>query len=171
MPPCRSECRGGALAPNDRDKTGHRAWRRRLDGPCAASPRSRRCPDQGGSRASSARPFLTPARCRTRPPMDRPNRGGVQSFTGTRRDGAVAPCAVIRSTASEAVFYPFPDVAPRPSGHSSGTPALRRPARGTDLWHSKVSDGPHLGDARITTVAAQPPDFGELRRSRVRSRR
>src|SRR5216684_9084603 len=44
MPPCRSECRGGALAPNDRDKIGHRAWRRRLDGPCAASPRSRRCP-------------------------------------------------------------------------------------------------------------------------------
>src|SRR6266704_1657072 len=36
MPPCR----GGAVAPNDRDKIGHRAWHRRLDGPCAASPRS-----------------------------------------------------------------------------------------------------------------------------------
>src|SRR6266567_9060442 len=40
--PCRSEYRGGAAAPTDRDKIGHRAWRRRLDGPCAASPRSRR---------------------------------------------------------------------------------------------------------------------------------
>src|SRR6266851_3955222 len=171
MPPCRSECRGGALAPNDRDKiraprlASASRWPLRRQPAISSLSRSGRI----SSFVSSAVP--DPGALPDAPPMDRPNRGGVQSFTGTRRDGAVAPCAVIRSTASEAVFYPFPDVAPRPSGHSSGTPALRRPARGTDLWHSKVSDGPHLGDARITTVAAQPPDFGELRRSRVRSRR
>ena len=57
------------------------------------------------------------------PPMDRPNRGGVRSFTGTRRDGAVAPIPAARGTAIEPLESTH-------SGRSLGSPATTHDAKG-----------------------------------------
>ena len=53
--------------------------------------------------------------------MDRPSRGGVRSFTGTRRDGAVAPIPAARGTAIEPLESTH-------SGRSLGSPATTHDA-------------------------------------------
>jgi hypothetical protein len=89
------------------------------------------------ARAHERRWALMLHTCRSQHPSGPARLGGLRTFVATAANGEVAPSAAIRATASEPVYYPSWTFRPlgksknsrKPGAHSSGIPALRRPAK------------------------------------------